>query len=308
MYTMVGTHEYRLPRKVTIEDVTLRDGLQSEARLFSVEEKQTIAEGLVAAGVKRVQIGSFVNPKKVPQMANTGELFRRLPRGNNIIYTALVLNESGLEQAADLGIRHLYMAISATESHNLENNHCTLREARRQIERMITWAKGHDIIVRAGIMMAFGCSFEGKVPTERVLDLAKQYQQLGADVIDLADTSGMANPRQVFELVSLVYSETGQTPLSLHLHDARGLGLANMLSGLAAGVMLFDTSLGGLGGCPFIPNAAGNIATEDTAFMMNEMGIETGIDIPALFPLTHTLEELLQRRLPGKISHLPSPT
>ena len=292
-----------LPEAVTFEDVTLRDGLQNEPRLLSVEEKVKIAEGLIAAGVKRIQIGSFVNPKQVPQMANTDALCQVLPERDDVIYTALVLNESGLERAVNAGIRHVYMAISATETHNLKNNHCTLKEAQKRIERMIAWAKEHHITVRAGIMMAFGCAYEGTVPPERIREIARHYHQIGVDIIDLADTAALANPRQIYTLVQGIRSEIPDTPLSLHLHDRRKMGLPNMLAGLLAGVTLFDTSVGGMGGCPFVPEPAGNITTEDAAFMMNEMGIETGIDISALCSLTHTLEELLGRSLPGETTH-----
>jgi hydroxymethylglutaryl-CoA lyase len=288
---------FSLPKDVTLEDVTLRDGLQNESKLLSVEEKSGIVKGLIAAGVRRIQVGSFVNPEKVPQMANTGGLFRMLPENKGVTYTALVLNETGLEQALDSGVRHLYMAISATETHNLKNNHCTFGEAKARIERMIIRAKHQGHSVRAGIMMAFGCAYEGMVPVERVIDIAKLYSRLEVDIIDLADTAALANPRQIFELVIMIRSETNDTPVSLHLHDTRKMGLPNMLAGLLAGVTLFDTSTGGLGGCPFVPEPAGNIATEEAAFMLEKMGILTGIHIKALYALKHSLEEVLRKNL-----------
>jgi len=294
--------KFSVPEAVTLEDVTLRDGLQNEIRLFSVEEKLNIVKGLIAAGAKRIQIGSFVNPEMVPQMANTGELFHALPQSKDITYTVLVLNETGLEQAIDTGVTHLYMAISATETHNLKNNHCTLEEAKFRIEGMITQAKSHNnLSVRAGIMMAFGCAYEGLVPVERVIDIAKLYSRLGVDIIDLADTAALANPRQIFELVIMIRSETNDTPVSLHLHDTRKMGLPNMLAGLLAGVTLFDTSTGGLGGCPFVPEPAGNIATEEAAFMLEKMGIRTGIHLQALYTLNHSLKKTLQQNFSDKM-------
>ncbi len=292
-----------LPKRVLIEDVTLRDGLQGEKRRFTLKEKLWIAHRLIESGVKRIQIGSFVHPGKIPQMADTSEFLRHLPEAANVTYTALVLNETGLDQAIQVGVSSLYMGISATNTHNLENSHCTLAEARTRIGKMITRAKANAITVRAGIMMAFGCAFEGKVPPERIVDIARQYKQLGVDIIDLADTAGRANPRQVFELVTRVLSETGETPVSLHLHDAWGMGLANLVSGLQAGVTHFDTSVGGLGGCPFIPKAAGNIPTEDAVYMLNEMEIETGIEPQTLCEIMRRLEQLLDRALPGRICH-----
>jgi len=294
--------KFSVPEAVTLEDVTLRDGLQNEIRLFSVEEKLNIVKGLIAAGAKRIQIGSFVNPEMVPQMANTGELFHALPQSKDITYTVLVLNETGLEQAIDTGVTHLYMAISATETHNLKNNHCTLEEAKFRIEGMITQAKSHNnLSVRAGIMMAFGCAYEGLVPVERVIDIAKLYSRLEVDIIDLADTAALANPRQIFELVIMIRSETNDTPVSLHLHDTRKMGLPNMLAGLLAGVTLFDTSTGGLGGCPFVPEPAGNIATEEAAFMLEKMGIRTGIHLQALYTLNHSLKKTLQQNFLDKM-------
>ena len=294
--------KFSVPEAVTLEDVTLRDGLQNEIRLFSVEEKLNIVKGLIAAGAKRIQIGSFVNPEMVPQMANTGELFHALPQSKDITYTVLVLNETGLEQAIDTGVTHLYMAISATETHNLKNNHCTLEEAKFRIEGMITQAKSHNnLSVRAGIMMAFGCAYEGLVPVERVIDIAKLYSRLEVDIIDLADTAALANPRQIFELVIMIRSETNDTPVSLHLHDTRKMGLPNMLAGLLAGVTLFDTSTGGLGGCPFVPEPAGNIATEEAAFMLEKMGIRTGIHLQALYTLNHSLKKTLQQNFSDKM-------
>ncbi|RTZ89803.1 MAG: hydroxymethylglutaryl-CoA lyase [Deltaproteobacteria bacterium] len=293
-----------LPHSVAIEDVTLRDGLQSESRLFSLPEKLEIAHGLIDSGVKHLQVGALVHPEWVPQMADTEKFFKALPQKSNISYTVLVLNGRGLERALDVGITHLYVGISASETHSQRNSHCSLSQAKHRVAALITRAKESRLHVRAGVMVAFGCPYEGFVPPSKVLEIVRLYRDLGADMIDLADTAGLANPRQIYELTTEARDVAGEIPLSLHLHDTRGMGLANLLSGLQAGVCHFDTSTGGLGGCPFIPNAAGNIATEDAVFMLNEMGIETGIDASALCAVTRRLESLLGRTLPGRMCHV----
>lgn len=296
-----------LPTRITIEEEVLRDGLQNEKRLFSTKEKLSLVQSLIESGIKRIQIGSFVHPKWVPQMANTDEVFHKLPKDNGITYTALILNRKGLERAIACGVRHLSMSVSASETHSRKNTNCSTEEAWSRIESLILEAKDHGIAVRAGVMTAFGCAYEGAIPPEKVYHLAERYTSLEVDEINLADTAGLGNPQLIFEIVTGVKKIVGNIPVSLHLHDTRGLGLANMLSGLLAGATIFDTCVGGLGGCPFIPNAAGNIATEDAVFMANEMGIQTGIDIPSVCAVTHILEKKLHRKLPGKIASLPSP-
>lgn len=294
-----------LPAAILIEDESLRDGLQNEKRVFSIEEKLHFLEGLQAHGVRRIQVGSFVHPKWVPQMADTDELFARLTPAPGVVYTALVLNRKGVERAIAAGVRHLSMSISASEEHSRRNTNRTLEEAKRHIIPMIETALKGGIEVRAGIQSALGCGFGGAVPIERICEIAATYSSLGVQEINIADTAGLGNPRSVFETVSRVAEVIdSRTALSLHLHDTRGLGLANMIAGLQAGVRIFDTALGGVGGCPFIPAAAGNIATEDAAYTMAQLGIETGIDWQGLCGLALELEGLLGRTLPSRMAHL----
>jgi len=295
-----------LPERIILEDVTLRDGLQSEARSFSTDEKLTIVHHLIDAGVRRIQVGSFVHPRAVPRMADTEALFRKLLQNPDVSYSVLVLNREGLERAVATGVRSIYTAISASETHSRRNSRCSVSEAKEQIGRLIEQAKGKGVVVRAGVMMAFGCVYEGRIAPAGVLEIVRLYRKAGVDEIDLADTSGVANPKQVFALVNEAKNIAGDIPLSLHLHDARGMGLANMLSGILAGTTLFDTCAGGLGGCPFIPHAAGNIATEDAAYMLSKMGIETGVDYAGVCDLTTLLEKILCRPLPGKMASILS--
>ncbi|MEH6648671.1 MAG: hydroxymethylglutaryl-CoA lyase [Motiliproteus sp.] len=294
-----------LPAQVLLEDESLRDGLQSEKLQFSVEQKLHFIKGMEASGVRRIQVGSFVHPKWVPQMANTDELFAQLERTEGVTYTALVLNQRGVKRAVSAQVPHLSMSISASETHNQKNTNRSLAQAMDHIGEMIEIARSENIRIRAGIIASLGCAFEGRIPKERVCEIAELYASLGVEEINLADSAGLANPRWVYEMVMAVREVVGdRAGISLHLHDTRGLGLANMVAGLQAGVTTFDASLGGLGGCPYIPGATGNIATEDAAYMLGEMGIETGIDWQQLGKLTMEMESLLDRRLPGRIAHL----
>ena len=254
------------PKEVLIEDEALRDGLQNEKRMFSVDEKLALISAIADAGVRRIQVGSFVHPKWVPQMANTDELFSRLPPREGVTYSALVLNRTGLDRALKAGVKHLSISVSASETHSRKNANKSVAEALADIKPTIEQALAAGIAVRAGIQSALGCGYEGRIPLDRVLSIARQYGEIGVHEINIADTAGLANPRLVFEAVNAMRGAvpTG-TKLSLHLHDTRGLGLANMYAGLLAGVTTFDAAVGGLGGCPFIPAASGNISTEDAA-------------------------------------------
>lgn len=290
---------------VVIEDEFLRDGLQNEARLLPLADKLAFVRGLEEAGVRRIQLGSFVNPARVPQMADTDALFAAVERRPGVTYTALVLNMAGLERALAAGVPHLSISVSASESHSRSNVGKSVDEAIGHIAPVIERALGAGVAVRAGIQSAFGCGFEGKVASERIVAIARTFDGLGVHEINLADTAGLGNPRQVFALTGAVRAAVRpHVRLSLHLHDTRGLGLANMVAGLQAGVRIFDAALGGLGGCPFIPAASGNIATEDAVFALEEMGVSTGIDWQALAGLSRRLGDLLGHRLPGRMAHV----
>lgn len=294
-----------LPNAVLIEDEALRDGLQIEKRMFSVDEKLALIAAIADAGVRRIQVGSFVHPKWVPQMANTDELFSRLPPREGVTYSALVLNRAGLDRAVKARVKHLSISVSASETHSWKNANKSVAEALAGIKPTIEAALGSGIAVRAGIQSALGCGYEGRIPLDRVLSIARQYGEVGVHEINIADTAGLANPRQVFDAATAVAGAVpAGTKLSLHLHDTRGLGLANMCAGLLAGVTTFDAAVGGLGGCPFIPAASGNIATEDAVFALQEMDVETGIDWARLCEITKTLEQMLGRRLPSRMARL----
>lgn len=290
---------------VLIEDEALRDGLQIEKRLFSVEEKLDLINDIVAAGVRRVQVGSFVHPKWVPQMANTDAVFAALEPVAGVTYTALILNMAGLERALAAKVKHLSISVSASETHSLKNTNKSVADALAGIQPTIERALNEGIAVRAGIQSALGCGFEGRIPLEQVLKIARIYNDLGVNEINIADTAGLSNPKWTYEVcVRVREAVRPDVRLSLHLHDTRGLGIANMVAGLQAGVTVFDAAVGGLGGCPFIPAATGNIATEDAVFALEEMGVATGIDWRRLTGVAHKLETLLGRRLPGRMAQL----
>ncbi len=295
----------KLVSEVLIEDEALRDGLQNEKREFTVEQKLRFVDALVEAGVRRIQVGSFVHPTRVPQMANTDEVFAALPARPGVTYTALVLNMAGLERALAARAKHLSISVSASETHSRRNANKSIAEALEGVAPVIARALAEGVAVRGGIQSALGCGYEGAIPPARVGDIAAIYSDLGVQEINIADTAGLGNPKQVFEMVKAVRARVHpDVVLSLHLHDARGLGLANMLAGLQAGVTIYDAAVGGVGGCPFIPNAAGNIATEDATFALEEMGVQTGLDWRKLSAIALELEAALGRKLPGRMAHI----
>ena len=303
-----GRIAVRLVSEVLIEDEALRDGLQNEKLQFTVAQKLHYIDALVDAGVRRIQVGSFVHPLRVPQMANTDELFAALQPKPGVTYTALVLNAAGLERAIAAKVKHLSISVSASETHSRKNVGKSVAEAIEGIKPTIARALSEGIAVRAGIQSALGCGYEGPIALKRVCDIAEIWSELGVQEINIADSVGRGNPKQVFETVQAVRGFIRpDVALSLHLHDTRGLGLANMLAGLQAGVTIYDAAFGGVGGCPFIPSATGNIATEDAAYALEEMGVKTGVDWQKLCALALELEAALGRKLPGRMAHLNLP-
>ena len=294
-----------LPKTVLIEDEALRDGLQNEKRLFSVAEKLELVAAIADAGVRRIQVGSFVSPKWAPQMANTDELFAALPPREGVVYSGLVLNAAGLDRALAVGARHLSISVSASQTHSLKNTNKSVDAALADILPTIERALAAGVAVRAGVQSALGCGYEGDVDPAQVLRIAGLYRNIGVREINIADTAGLADPQRVHRLVTMLREALGdEVTLSLHLHDTRGLGLANMLAGLQAGVTVFDAAVGGLGGCPFIPAATGNISTEDAVFALERMGVSTGIDWTKLQPVARRLADLVGRKLPSRMAYI----
>ena len=266
------------PTKVVIEEQGLRDGLQNEKAPVPTARKLKIINALVDANVQRIQVTSFVNPGLIPQMADAEKLCAGLKKKPGVLFTALVLNAGGIERAAAAGLKHVSASISASDTHSRKNANVSLVAARRQFADMIKRGKMHALSLSGGLQCVFGCRFEGAIDPEVVFDIVKEQLDLGIDEIVLADTTGMANPHSIQQICGRVIELADGIPVILHLHDTEGKGLANVLAALPLGVNHFDTTFGGMGGCPFIKGASGNIATEDLVWMLSQMGIETGID------------------------------
>ena len=281
---------------VLLEDQTLRDGLQNEPRLLSLADRLEIARLLAAAGVRRLQVGSLVDPCRVPQMAGTEELVRLVRRElPGVECTALALNERGLQRALGCGLRRLSLSVSLADSHSRRNAGCGAGEALLRMTGLVGRAREEGMVVRAGLQCAFGGDGE-PVPWRQVVAAAGQLVAAGAAEINLADTAGKAGPDDVVRLVGRVRRAVA-VPLSLHLHGPRERALANLLAGYRAGVRLFDVALGGLGGCPFVPGAGGNVATEEAAERFASLGVPTGLDVQALAAAADHTARLLGRPL-----------
>jgi hydroxymethylglutaryl-CoA lyase len=290
---------------VLLEDESLRDGLQAEKRMFSLEEKTALFRLLVGAGIKRVQVGSFVHPKSLPQMADTDSLINSIKNEfPDVLITALVLNERGLERAGACGLKHLSMSVSVSNTHSLKNVRRSAAEALADMSGLIRRAVASGIQVRAGIQCSFGCVYEGAVPEEKVIEAALALAEAGAGELNIADSTGMANPKQVKRVVGKVLETIPGRSISLHLHDTRGLGLANMMAGYETGARIFDVAAGGLGGCPAIQGAAGNIPAEDAVNLFEQIGAPTGINLRELCKVVDKYEELLDRELPGRMNRV----
>jgi hydroxymethylglutaryl-CoA lyase len=267
---------------VLLQDVTARDGLQNLERVYSPKERAELIDALAEAGLPRIQIGSFVNPRRVPQMAGAAETFRLIRKRPGVRYDALVLNLKGIARAADAGLSHVEIFVSATQTHSLKNSGMTVEEALNQARSMATLAHETGMSVTAGVMCAFGCHYEGAVPIETVARVVQELERLCPQEITLADTTGMGTPEGVERILDAVSRITPIERIALHLHDTFGRGLANMEKALALGVRRFDAALGGLGGCPFIPGAKGNIRLEDAIRTAHHAGFPTEIDLGAV--------------------------
>ena len=288
---------------IMIEDASLRDGLQMESRIFSIEEKLKLFQILKKSGVPRIQVGSFVNPEIVPQMADTDELIRAIGRQAGCVVSALILNDRGLDRALKCGVPHVSMSVSVSDTHSLKNVRKPAAEALAAITELIRQALAAGLSVRAELQCAFGCVYQGPISEDAVMAAVEKMVATGAAEINLADTTGMATPLSIRKLVRRFKQTFPGTFVSLHLHDTRGLGLANMFSGYEEGVRSFDACTGGLGGCPFVKGAAGNVPTEDAVNMFESMGVRTGLDLPTLFKAVNFLETALDRQLPGRMKH-----
>ncbi|NLK64685.1 MAG: hydroxymethylglutaryl-CoA lyase [Tissierellia bacterium] len=282
-----------LPARVKLCEVGLRDGLQNEPKILTVSEKLKLAESLIDAGFKVIELGSFMSPKAVPQMADTDELFKLLKSVKGVELRALVANKRGVERAIDCGCRKIKLNVSASKRHNLANINKTPRETVAGFNENVDLALKNGLEVSGSISMPFGSPWEGLIPVEDVEGIVEAYLGVGIKEISLSDAAGVATPKQVYDMCRSMQKKYPDVIWWLHFHNTRGMAMANILASMEAGIRNFDTALGGFGGCPFVPGAAGNVSSEDVVHMMDEMGIETGIDILKLIELSRNLQAIL---------------
>jgi hydroxymethylglutaryl-CoA lyase len=289
-------------QRLIVQEVSPRDGLQIEPTWVDTADKIALIDQLSLAGFSRIEAGSFVSPKAIPALRDGDEVFRGIRRQPGVTYVALIPNLRGAQRAIEAGADELNLVMSASQTHNLANMRMGCEQSLAGFAEVVSLASGTGLSLNGSIATTFGCPFEGRIDEDRVLRIVDDYLALGMHGISLADTTGMANPRQVSSLVQRVLTRVPASALTLHFHNTRGLGLSNVLAAYEAGARRFDASLGGLGGCPFAPGASGNICTEDLVNLCDEMGIETGIDLEHLLVLSRGLPGLLGHEMPGQVA------
>ena len=279
-----------LPRRVTIVEVGPRDGFQNEKQFIPTEKKVEIVNALANAGLRNIQVSSVVHPKAVPQLADAGEVMAKIERRPGVSYRLLAPNLKGVQRALLLKPDKINLMMSVSESHNLSNANRSIDETLKEYETLVPMILGSGISVSGGMACGFGCPFEGKISLRQIERVADRYLAMGINSMGLADTVGFANPKQVYDTVAYLLDKYPSVQWLAHFHNHRDLALANILAAMqASGFTEFDAAIGGLGGCPYAPNAAGNVATEDLVNMLAEMGIETGVDLDALLGVAETV-------------------
>ena len=290
-----------LPARVTICEVGTRDGFQIEPDFIPTDQKVEVVDLLSAAGVPRIEVTSFVHPKVVPALRDAEEVMARIKRRPGTRYAALVPNDKGASRAVDAGVDAIHTVLSASESHNLANVNMTIADSVEKLRGVMQIAERAKLPVNAGISTSFGCPFEGRTPIAQLESVVRRLVDIGARAIGLADTTGMANPRQVSEVLEHLMPRFPGIEWTLHTHDTRAMAIPNILAAMALGVTHFDASIGGLGGCPFAPGASGNVCSEDLVHCLHSMGVETGIDLERLVSVSKRVEAVVGRSLPGQI-------
>lgn len=286
----------------TVVEVGPRDGLQNEARALSPDDRIAFITRCVDAGLRRIEAVSFVNPRRVPQMAGAEEVMAGVPRRDGVSYSGLVLNRRGLDRALEAGVDEVNVVVVASDTFCTRNQGCTTDEALDAWDGIAAAAAAAGVPATMTIAAAFGCPFEGETPPERVAAIALRAEAAGAFEIALADTIGVADPWTVRRRIEAARKAAGHIPLRLHFHDTRNTGLANAAAGVEAGVDILDASVGGLGGCPFAPNATGNIGTEDLVYMLERAGFETGYDLGGLIDTAKWMSGLLGKPPAASVS------
>jgi hydroxymethylglutaryl-CoA lyase len=293
----------RLPNEVSVYEVSLRDGLQNEAAPIPLDAKKELVFALLRSGLRRIELTSFVSPRWVPQLADAEEFIAAVsPAPEGVTWSALVPNATGLERALRVGgLGEIAVFLSASETHNRKNTNKSIEQSLDTFAEVIPPAIEAGLRVRAYVSTVWGCPYEGAVPLEQSLGIARRLSELGAYQISLGDTIGVGTPKQTRDIVSAFLAELPAERIALHFHDTRGTALANALVGLELGCRDFDASVSGLGGCPYAPGAAGNLATEDLVYMLEGMGIRTGVNLDLLIEAGRVAETVVGRKLPGKV-------
>ena len=287
--------------RIAVCEVGLRDGLQIERAVIPTERKVEMANRLIAAGLRHVQLTSFVSPRAVPQLADAEAVIAGIDRPEGLVVSALVPNLRGAERAAATRVDAIHTVVSASETHNRKNVNRSVEASLADFPAVFAVARDAGIAVEGGIATAFGCPFEGEVPPAAVARIAARYAELGAGRVGLGDTTGMATPRTVRAAVRAIREAAPGLEIGLHFHNTRGVGLACVMAGLAEGITHYDASVGGLGGCPFAAGATGNVSTEDLVYLLEESGFETGIDLDALVEAARFAQGVIGRELPGQV-------
>ncbi len=290
----------KLPPRVNIYEVGPRDGLQNEARQVPTADKIKFIDALVGAGIRDIEITSFVSPKWIPQLADASEVARGVHRPANVRMSALVPNRRGLETALAAGMKEIAVFLSASETHNKKNVNKSIADTLAAFDDVIPQARKANVPVRAYVSTVYGCPYEGDVDPEKAVELVGQLRDLGVYQVSLGDTIGVANPQQVEDVLGRVFAKHPVDSVAVHFHDTQGTAVANCLVSLTMGVTTIDAAAGGLGGCPYAPGASGNLATEDIVAMLHAMGVETGIDLDKLTEASRTAATFVGHELPSK--------
>jgi hydroxymethylglutaryl-CoA lyase len=289
---------------VTIVEVGPRDGLQNEPAAVRVEVRVELVRQLALAGLRNIEVGSFVSPRRIPQMAGTADLMRALPQADGVVYSVLVPNEQGARQAVELPIGEIAVFASASETFSQRNVNCSIGESFDRFVPVMELAAAHSIPVRGYVSCVLGCPYEGKVPVQSVVDVSRRLAALGCREISLGDTIGVGTPREASDMIRAVASELPVGALAVHFHDTRGQALANILACLEDGVRTIDSSVAGLGGCPYAPGASGNVATEDLIYMLDGLGMATGVDLSAAAAAGDFISRHLGRPTASKVAQV----
>jgi hydroxymethylglutaryl-CoA lyase len=288
--------------RIFIQEVAVRDGFQIEPRFIPSEEKIALIDALSTTGLAKIEATAFVSPKAVPNLRDAEQVMRGIRRVPGVIYSALVPNARGAERAIACGADELNLVMSASETHNRKNVNRSTAKSLEGFQDVMRVVAGTRVTINGTVSTAFGCPFEGAVAPERVLKFAERYLELGFQGITLADTTGMAHPLQVEALTAAAVARFPGAELTLHFHNTRGMGLANVLAAIKSGARRFDASLGGLGGCPFAPGATGNICTEDLVHMLQAMDYDTGVDLDGLLRIARKLPSIVGHEVPGQVA------